>query len=102
MAQESQDASPNAPKLVILGVKLANIAPSCRQLGAHVRSSWRLRWHLESTWLRFGSILGAIWSAECSQDAQDAAKRPEASFGHRFFKILGPILIRFLNMFLFF
>ena len=97
MARKSQDASPNAPKLVILGIRLANIAPSCRRLGAHVRSSWRLRWHLGPTWLRLGSVLGATWSAESSRDSQDAAK-----FRHRFFKILGPILIRFLNMFLFF
>ena len=95
MAWRSQDASQNVPKLAILGARLANIAPSWLHFGAHVRSSWALGRHLGPTWLHFGSLLGATLSAECSQDAQDAARTPKTTPGHRFFMILGPISAHF-------
>ena len=82
----SQDGPPNAAMLAILGAKLANIAPSWRQLRPHVRPSrplWSLLGHL-------GCILASSWAPFSSQSPSQTprmlSRTPKPALQHRFFK----------------
>ena len=89
MPQRSQDTSPNAPKLVILGAKLAITAPPWPKTWLHVRSSWALVVHLGPSWLHLGAHLGTTCSPKCSQYTQDAAKTSKSTLQTLIFNDFG-------------
>ena len=95
IAQRSQDASQNAPKLTILGARLANIAPSWCQLGAHLRSSWALRRHLGPTWVHFGSLLALLLQHCGPRCRQDLQNHPQTLIFNDFGTDFGPFLKHF-------
>ena len=97
MFQWSQDSSPNAPKLFILGAKLANIAPSWRQVDAHVRSSWALGRHLGPTWLHFGSLLALLFQHCGPRCRQDLQNHPQTLIFNDFWTDVGAFLKHFSN-----